>query len=1249
MVTSWVGLVGRVGSTVGAAERSDCRQHDTARNLKGVSKISFMSPFGDNRAPGRLLSFLPRCVTQLVESGAGAGSAVIQTAAVLSADISGFTALADGLAQASGTGGAEALQRRLNQVIAPTVAQLTAGGGDVMGFAGDSVLALFVDDASDSDRCVTAALGAAEAGIVQARSVGLGLRVGISAGPVTVALFGDEGRAHVACLGDAVVAAMEAQRTARVGHVETAGVRSENPERRFEPSAMPALPAAAFLPAGRGEQVAAGRSLLLSERRAVTSVFVALPAVLSRPERRDDLQREIVSALAAVRTQGGDLRQVEITPGGPVLVCAFGAMFAGVDDEVRAVACARDLVDSGAARAVGVATGPVFCGELGTVHRRDLAVVGGSVNLAARLMGAASNREILIDETTRAGIAGIATGSGSVAPGGFLEPLPQQLSVRGLARPVRAWRARTGFGRDDGGTALGSTDLVGRATELELLLDAADRIAARRDPAADDGAADGLTAQAVGSDDNAGDGCVYVVRGPAGIGKSALAAAVVGARTDQIGLTVRFSARETGWAPWGRCVRSMLDLPIGDATTPVDAVETALSQLGVPQVDGQIDLLRPVLSLAGDGGVRGLARSFDGRGRDELLASFLSGIVQAFARRHRAVLVLEDAHLAGPELDRVLAALLPPATGVLVLVLDRTDDSASASPRIGRFIDLTPLEPEDARTLARAHIPTGMHPDVVALVERVVEFGSGNPLHLEQLALHLAGDADWSGSTEVDDPPRGLSRVLRARLDRLPALARDITAVASVIEEDIRADLLLAAYPALGTAEIVRAELDRLVDQSVLVAGGPGRYRFHHAMVRTVAYSGIGLRARQDLHAAFGHHLARTIQTPSRAGTGPESRLPELELVAWHFLHSRDTQAKRRWLDLAGRAARDAWSLTTARRWYAALTPLVGEPRRTTATLALAEVQFMTGDWAEARAGYDEIMRRADPGTEAHAAAAHGLGVLALRTSSIPVAVNLLTDAVNTWSDLDRPDRLLASLDRLTFAHHVAGDVEPALAAAHRLLAVAEAVGDPGARADALETAALAAWTAGDLDTAAARLTAALVLARSVGNLRCVVHGLSDLAGVRLDQGNDEAALAGLTEADAAAERIGYRRAQVSLRANRGEVLRRRGQLDAARDQLVSALSSVLVLGDTYVATSVVGNLGLVEAAAGRRTSARRILTSAVNAATAGGQESFRREFADALAQLDVGDDDAADWSGGDVDGLLHRLDSLINSMDRAL
>ncbi len=101
---------------------------------------------------------------------------------------------------------------------------------------------------------------------------------------------------------------------------------------------------------------------------------------------------------------------------GDSIMALFGAPISLGDDPLRAVRCALDMQRALTAfnaereaeglpqleMGIGINTGPVVAGNIGSAMRMEYTVIGDSVNIAARLQGIARPGEILISEATLA-------------------------------------------------------------------------------------------------------------------------------------------------------------------------------------------------------------------------------------------------------------------------------------------------------------------------------------------------------------------------------------------------------------------------------------------------------------------------------------------------------------------------------------------------------------------------------------------------------------------------------------------------------------------------------------------------------------------------------------------------------------------------------------------------------------------------------------------------------------------------------
>jgi adenylate cyclase len=156
------------------------------------------------------------------------------------------------------------------------------------------------------------------------------------------------------------------------------------------------------------------------DRRTVTTLFAdvrgytAIAADHAPEETLDLLNRYLTVVSDAIESHGGTVADLL----GDGVFAFFGAPVAHADDPGRSVRAALALQDAvmrldipampglRLQTGIGITTGEVIAGNVGSERRMHYAVVGDPVNVAARLQAAAGPNQILIDETTHAAVQG---------------------------------------------------------------------------------------------------------------------------------------------------------------------------------------------------------------------------------------------------------------------------------------------------------------------------------------------------------------------------------------------------------------------------------------------------------------------------------------------------------------------------------------------------------------------------------------------------------------------------------------------------------------------------------------------------------------------------------------------------------------------------------------------------------------------------------------------------------------------------
>ena len=672
--------------------------------------------------------------------------------------------------------------------------------------------------------------------------------------------------------------------------------------------------------------IAQGKAGEVGEFRPVSVLFAnfyPFNTVLEAFGERPDLAAQALNAFyrraqAVIHTYGGVVNKVDLGTFGDKLMALFGAPVAHEDDPLRAARAALALrpaleaanaeianlvstfsdhhASAALGQRIGINTGPLFAGRVGSPERYEYTVMGPAVNLAARLMSSGEEGDIVLSPGTRRAV------ERSIA----VEPMPP-LRLKGIAEPVPAARALRAYDVErvaalGDGAALPRAALVGRADELDHCL-AVGRIALR------------------------GAGRALAVVGDAGIGKTRLMEELVGrlvmesVQPDGVPEFAPFSAdcqsyeQRAPYAAIRPLLREVLGLDTGRARAahPGDEMLGAVREFA-PSLERFAPLLGDIVGQPAE--ETPITAALSPEQRHDRAQELVEALICGAARRQPLILVVDDLHWADAS-SRELFGRLAAADAPLLLVLCYRPDAADAPwadlPTTTRLV-LRELSPASASSLAASMLGGSLSPALAPVIERT----QGNPFFIEELirslvatgALAREPGGAWRLARALDDAalPDSIEGVLLARLDRLGEAERDLVQIASVVGRRFPEPVLAGVY---ARPHALGHELRGLTAADIFVADEPGRdatYLFRHTLVRDVAYEGILYARRRELHRRVAQRIA--------ALHGPDA--PEqTALLARHYLLAEEWEPAFRYHLLAGSQAQASYANAEALALFA--------------------------------------------------------------------------------------------------------------------------------------------------------------------------------------------------------------------------------------------------------------------------------------------------------------------------------------------
>ncbi|HSX80249.1 MAG TPA: tetratricopeptide repeat protein, partial [Candidatus Saccharimonadia bacterium] len=1005
-----------------------------------------------------------------------------------------------------------------------------------------------------------------------------------------------------------------------------------------------------FIPGALRAWIGEGLQEWLAELRQMSLLFVGVRGLdYVAPDALERLQAFLTASQEVIYRYEGSLNKLAVDDKGTILLAMFGAPpLAHADDAARAVQAARDLLvmaeTQGLAMAIGVATGPVFAGPVGSTNRREYTVMGDAVNSAARLMAAAGPGDIRCDFAT-------AHDARRVLAFDTLPPV----RLKGKAGLAQVYRP-TGLDRSQ---EQAGTTLVGRQVELVRLETALDDVQAGRQR-------------------------LLLIEGEAGMGKSRLLEELTGLCHAR-GLTVLAGAgysseRQIPYRAWREVFNAYFELSGLEAPDERRRlVHTHITDIA-PELVERLPLFNDLLSTGFPETSLTAALETERRyqGREALLIELL----RRWAAERPLVLILDDAHWIDTRswgLALAVASALHTVGLPLLMVLtmhpiprlERPPDLVALEALDGaEHITLTALSPAETVALAAVRLGLPAHEIPATVAELVCARADGNPFFAEEIVLALR-DQGVLEVAEVDSQrhcvlhgdldeaarhlPDTIQGVVLSRIDRLNPEEQMLLRVGAVIGRSFPYQPLRAAlspYLMLTDTDL-RARLEGLAVLDLTPQETPDpnlRHAFKNAITREVAYGTMLFAQRRELHRRVAEwYEARYDLNDAESNTGEAlaalslSRTEIVHLLAYHYQQAGDTERERRYAALAGELAAAGFANAEALVYLnraLVLTPPEERAERRRLLLCREQVHDVLADRLaqeadiaalsdlsapdDIRAQAELALRqahyrlvtdsfpRAAEAAERTAELAHSVGwyegeTMARRihgAALIPLThydeartqLGQALDLARSMGLAGTEDDCLRDLGLIAYRQ---GDYATARGYYEQALAIDQAIGDRRGESATLVRLGAVSRELGDSATALTCYEQALVLDRATGDRDDEADGLRGIGMVAYDRGDYLAARVAYTESLTLERATGDREGQAACLAALGMVARALGDFAAAQEALDQALVINQEIGDRCYEAAVRADLALLCYQRGDHQAAREQAQTALELAGA--------------------------------------------------